>query len=181
MVVLPEHHDLSNLTEGSLATTSASSLRSLGCISASPIDLCQSSFNRWSWTSSLLTGGALHSSTGGFRDLRDVGSLPMTTEVKNLFGASDFYTSVTTSFSFLFVGVHFSWPSFSDQSTESSFFISFIYFWLLFIFCLIKDRFGLVVQTLMLNSSLQGSEISTTFGIWKSLHCIQIYLLGDHL
>lgn len=50
-----------------------------------------------------------------------------------------------------------------------------------FYFLFNEDRFGLVVQTLMLNSSLQGSEISTTFGIWKSLHCIQIYLLGDHL
>lgn len=109
---------------------------------------------------------------GRFGDLRDVGSLmPVTTEVENSFGTSAFCTSIVTSFPFLFIESALSlaflfWPMYS-QNPFFLFFISFIYFWLLFIFSWANDRFGLVVQTLMPNSSLQGSEISTTFGIFE--------------
>lgn len=41
--------------ESSLASTSASSLRTLGCMSSDHIDLYTFSFMRWSWTSSFLT------------------------------------------------------------------------------------------------------------------------------
>lgn len=73
-----------------------------------------------------------------FGDLRDMGSLPMTTEVENLFGTSAFYTYVVTCFPFLFIGsalsLVFVFQPMYLQNSFFLFFISFIYFWLLFIF-----------------------------------------------
>jgi len=45
---LPDYHDLSNIMESGLATTSANSLRTLGCISSGPTDLSTFRFSRWS-------------------------------------------------------------------------------------------------------------------------------------
>jgi len=56
----PDCHDRSNIMESGLATTSANSLRTLGCILAAPIDLCMYRLLRWSQTwSSLKVGGSL--------------------------------------------------------------------------------------------------------------------------
>jgi len=43
----PDCLDLSNMMERVLAMTSASTLRTLGCISSGPVDLCMFRFHRW--------------------------------------------------------------------------------------------------------------------------------------
>jgi len=43
----PDSHDLSNIMESGLGTASASSLRTPGCISSGPTDLCMFRFLRW--------------------------------------------------------------------------------------------------------------------------------------
>ena len=48
-------HDFPDIMESGLATTSASSLRTLGCIPSGPRDLWMFRFLRWSWTRSSLT------------------------------------------------------------------------------------------------------------------------------
>lgn len=53
----PDFHDFSNMMESDLSTTTASSLRMLGCISLGPIGLYWFTFFRWSHTCSLLTVG----------------------------------------------------------------------------------------------------------------------------
>jgi len=52
----PDHHELSNMMESGLATSSASSLRTHGCISSGPMDLCTFKFLRKSqnWSSPLV-------------------------------------------------------------------------------------------------------------------------------
>ena len=55
----PECRDFSNIMEGGLETTSATSLRTLGCISSGPMDWCMFRFLRWSRTWSSLTVGGL--------------------------------------------------------------------------------------------------------------------------
>jgi len=56
----PDYHDFSNIMGSVLATTSGSSLRTLGCISSGPIDFCMFRFLRWSQTwPSLKVGEAL--------------------------------------------------------------------------------------------------------------------------
>ena len=54
---LPGCRDLSNAMESGLATPSASSLRTVGCISSGPTDLCMFRFLTWPQTSSSLTVG----------------------------------------------------------------------------------------------------------------------------
>jgi len=55
-----DSHDFSDMMEVSLATTSASSFRTLECMSSSSIDLYTFSLMRWSQTcSSLVEGGVL--------------------------------------------------------------------------------------------------------------------------
>ncbi|GAB0190261.1 mitochondrial enolase superfamily member 1 [Grus japonensis] len=47
---LPYCQDFSNMMESGLATSSASSLKTRGCISSGPLDLCTFRFLRWSRT-----------------------------------------------------------------------------------------------------------------------------------
>lgn len=42
-----DFHDFSNIMDGGLATSSASSLRIFGCISSCPVDSCTFRFCRW--------------------------------------------------------------------------------------------------------------------------------------
>jgi len=57
---LPDHRDFSSIIKSGLATTLASSLRTLGCTPLGSIDLWMFRFLRWSWTwSSLWVGGVL--------------------------------------------------------------------------------------------------------------------------
>ena len=55
----PDCHDFSNIMESGLATTSASSLRTLGCIASGPMDFCTFRFCRRSRTWSSLTAGGI--------------------------------------------------------------------------------------------------------------------------
>jgi len=51
----PDSYDFSNMMESSLATTSASSFRTLGCMLSDSIDFYAFSLKRWSQTCSVLT------------------------------------------------------------------------------------------------------------------------------
>ena len=60
----PDCHNLSNMVESGLATLSASSLRTRGCISSGPMDLCTFRFLRQSrtWSSPTVGGSSFSQS-----------------------------------------------------------------------------------------------------------------------
>lgn len=74
----PGSHDLSNMIESGLATTSPASLRTLGCTLSGPITLYADSLVRCSQTCCALSSGrdsALPTPARRLRGVRDVGSL----------------------------------------------------------------------------------------------------------
>lgn len=114
----PGHCDFSNTIECDLVTTSASSLRTLGCVSSGPIDLCLCSLIRSSQICSLLTvgGNLLSQCPPGVSGIWEMWEawLPAKTEAKILMSTLAFSRYVIIS-PFLFIrGLHSSWPFFSD-------------------------------------------------------------------
>ncbi|KAK4810922.1 hypothetical protein QYF61_013330 [Mycteria americana] len=75
----PNCHDFSNIMESGLATTSANSLRTLGCMSSGPIDLCPSTREVWEER------------------------VPVKTEAKMLLSTSAFSSSVVSSLPVMFI------------------------------------------------------------------------------
>jgi len=96
------------MMESDLATTSANSLRTLGCIWSAPMDLCIFKFLRCSQTWS-----SLNKSGNSFPQSLPWGSrtweiwqewLPVKTDARNLWSNSDFSMFIVTSSAVLFVG-----------------------------------------------------------------------------
>ena len=103
----PDCCDFSIMMEGGLATTSANSLRTLGCILSGPMDFCMFRFLRWSRTRFSLTMGralplwspSYHPSTQDRQGER----LPVKTEAKKFLSTSAFSSPVNTRPPFLFI------------------------------------------------------------------------------
>ena len=99
-------HDFSNIMESGLATTSPSSLRTLGCISSGPMDFCTFGFCRRSRTwSSLTARGILPSWSPSCQSSTREGwgeRLPVKTEAKKLLSTSAFSSSAVASFDIFF-------------------------------------------------------------------------------